>query len=91
MKPTVLQRITFIVITAGIFVLGAFAAVSFLVLGLLFIPVFAVFVYLQRRALLRKMKTHEPHRSPHSRNGGNNSHTIEGEVVRKRESDRHQP
>lgn len=82
MKPTVLQRITFIVITLGIFVIGAFAAVSFLVLGLLFIPVFAVFIFLQRRALLRKMKQGGQPRQGESRG----SHTIEGEVVSKREN-----
>ncbi|MGX5915037.1 hypothetical protein ACR0ST_09925 [Aliidiomarina sp. Khilg15.8] len=84
MKPTVLQRISFIVITLGIFVLGAFAAVSFLVLGLLFIPVFLIFVYVQRRAMMRRMKAYEQ-RSP--RREHYDSQTIEGEVVKKRENE----
>lgn len=82
MKPTVLQRISFIVITLGLLLLGVFAAVSFLVLGLLFIPLFLIFVYVQRRAMLRRMKAYEQRSA---RRADNDNHTIEGEVVSKRE------
>lgn len=93
MKPTILQRILFILLVLGGLALGVVVASGFLILALLLIPVILIRFYLHKRAFEKTMNQRRDQAQHKSEQGfersarDSQSRVIEGEVVSRHEDD----
>lgn len=92
MKPSLLQRLIFILLVIASLVLGVFVAGAFLILGLLLIPFVALRLYMQRKALkniwkAQRQQQAKSHTNPSGPSARGKGRIIEGEVVDKKDAD----